>query len=98
MEVNMAERRQSAAVPPPWLEAKPQPYTNVFVGGTAGSGNLSPGIYDGTSRHSSLTPGAPGAQAIPGPNTEEGYHLRLSASNKIQIHDRHDCNIIFFFI
>lgn len=31
MEGNFNERRQSAAVPPPWLEAKQQPYTNVFV-------------------------------------------------------------------
>lgn len=31
MEHNFNERRQSAAVPPPWLEAKQQPYTNVFV-------------------------------------------------------------------
>lgn len=28
---NINERRQSSAVPPPWLEAKQQPYTNVFV-------------------------------------------------------------------
>lgn len=31
MESNFNERRQSSAVPPPWLEAKLQPYTNVFV-------------------------------------------------------------------
>ncbi len=31
MEGNFNERRQSAAVPPPWLEAKQQPYTNIFV-------------------------------------------------------------------
>lgn len=31
MEGSFNERRQSSAVPPPWLEAKQQPYTNVFV-------------------------------------------------------------------
>lgn len=31
METSFNERRQSSAVPPPWLEAKQQPYTNVFV-------------------------------------------------------------------
>lgn len=31
MEGSFNERRQSAAVPPPWLEVKQQPYTNVFV-------------------------------------------------------------------
>ncbi|KAG4068027.1 hypothetical protein HA402_010713 [Bradysia odoriphaga] len=31
MESSFNERRQSSAVPPPWLEAKQQPYSNVFV-------------------------------------------------------------------
>ena len=31
MEGNIIERRQSTAVPPPWLEAKQQPYSNIFV-------------------------------------------------------------------
>lgn len=31
MEGNIAERRQSSAVPPPWLEPKQQPYTNIFT-------------------------------------------------------------------
>lgn len=31
MEGSFNERRQSSAVPPPWLEAKQQPYSNVFV-------------------------------------------------------------------
>lgn len=37
MEGNIIERRQSSVIPPPWLEPKPQPYTNVFVTPTDGS-------------------------------------------------------------
>lgn len=37
MEGNINERRQSSAVPPPWLEPKQQPFTNSFVSGQSES-------------------------------------------------------------
>lgn len=92
MEVNINERRQSAAVPPPWLEPKPQPYNNVFVGA------LSP--QEGPSRNLSLVPGGSAAAATKA--FEEGYHTKQPVtSSKAPIQDRHDGNlkalICFFF-
>lgn len=68
MEVNINERRQSAAVPPPWLEPKLQPFANVFAGA------VSP--QEGPSRHPSLVPPiGPGAK-------EDGYQPPLVAAKQ----------------
>lgn len=75
MESNLVERRPSSAVPPPWLEAKQQPYSNVFVTpNETASGASTPvvaGILQDTNK------------------IEEGYNLKVPP--RIQINDRHDC-------
>lgn len=53
MEGHINERRQSAAVPPPWLEAKQQPYTNIFV--TSQDKNLMAETDEGMFNNSSTT-------------------------------------------
>lgn len=85
MEVNMNERRQSAAVPPPWLEPKPQPYNNVFVGA------ISP--QEGPSRNLSLVPGGTAAAATKA--FEDGYHTKHTVPvSKAPIQDRHDGKLV----
>lgn len=75
IDSTLVERRPSSAVPPPWLEAKQQPYSNVFVRPNE--------FHPAPTASGTSTPSSADTNKI-----EEGYNLKVPP--RIQINDRHD--------